>query len=140
MLLNTAIFLLAGVIIYLSYSIYIKLANKEVPAEAVNNSGIPSEIIQCDVRNGCGVNGVADRFTDYLRANNFDVVNIGNYSSFDIENTIIIDRMGNMTNAYETARVLGVKKENVIQQVNEEYFLDVSVIIGKDYFKLNPLK
>jgi len=140
MLLNTAIFLLAGVIIYLSYSIYIKLANKELPAEAVNNSGIPSEIIQCDVRNGCGVNGVADRFTDYLRANNFDVVNIGNYSSFDIENTIIIDRMGNMTNAYETARVLGVKKENVIQQVNEEYFLDVSVIIGKDYFKLNPLK
>jgi len=140
MLLNTAIFLLAGVIIYLSYSIYIKLANKEVPAEAVNNSGIPSEIIQCDVRNGCGVNGVADRFTDYLRANNFDVVNIGNYSSFDIENTIIIDRMGNITNAYETARVLGVKKENVIQQVNEEYFLDVSVIIGKDYFKLNPLK
>lgn len=140
MMLNTAIFLLAGVIIYLSYSIYLKLSDKELPPEPEDVTAAASEIIQCEVRNGCGVNGVADRFTDYLRANKFDVVNIGNYTSFDIEHTLVIDRIGNMANAYKTAEILGIKKENVIQQINEEYFLDVSVVIGKDYFKLNPLK
>ena len=140
LLLNTAIFILAGVIIYLSYSIFLKLSDKEPAEKQITQKDTPSEIIQCEVKNGCGVNGVADRFTDYLRARKFDVVNIGNHSSFNIENTIVIDRIGNMTNAYETARILGVKRENVIQQINEDYFLDVSIIIGKDYFKLNPLK
>lgn len=90
--------------------------------------------------NGCGTKGVADRFTDFLRSKNVDVVNIGNYMSFDINNTIVVDRSGNIDNAYHVAAMLGVNRKNVIQQLNDEYFLDVTVIIGKDYFNLAPLK
>lgn len=122
------------------YSIYIKIAKPNNNYEFNSANQTPSEIIQVEVLNGCGVGGVADRFTDFLRTNNFDVVNISNYIRFDMDETIIIDRIGNMANAYKVAKSLGVKNDNVIQQLNNDYFLDVSIIIGRDYFTLQPLK
>ncbi len=121
--LNIAVFLLFAVIIFMLYSIYIKLSNS---SSGINEELVyqkPSEIIQVEVLNGCGVGGVGDRFTDFLRTNNFDVVNIGNYIRFDMDETIIIDRIGNKANALKAAETLGVKKENVIQQLNHDYFL-----------------
>jgi len=136
--LNIVIFLLAVIILYLVYSIVIKVGGSE-PATK-NESEAAAEIIQIEVLNGCGIAGVGDRFTDFLRNNKFDVVNVGNYSSFDMNNTIVIDRIGNKANAEKTALLLGVKKEHVMQQINTDYFVDVSVIIGKDCNVLNPLK
>ena len=115
------------------------LTNKKTVPDALKKE-IPSNIIQIEVLNGCGVTGVADRFTDFLRSKNLDVVNVDNYISFDINESIVIDRIGNMANAYKVAKELGIKKENVIQQLNKDYFLDVSLIIGKDYYQLSPLK
>jgi len=43
-----------------------------------------------------------------------------------------------LTAAQRVARALGVKEGNVIQQINPDYFVDVSVIIGKDFTQLNP--
>ncbi len=99
-----------------------------------------SDIIQVEVLNGCGISGVADRMTDYLRSKDFDVVNIGNYISYDVDESMVIDRIGNMANAYKVAKSLGIKNENVIQQLNKDYFLDVSIVIGRDYFSLTPFK
>ncbi|MBU0558045.1 MAG: LytR C-terminal domain-containing protein [Bacteroidetes bacterium] len=138
--LNAIIFLLAALIIYMSYSLFLKFTSKEKIVSEADSDEVASEIIQLQVLNGCGVSGIADRFTDYLRANKFDVVNSGNYSSFTIEETLVIDRIGNLANANKVAQSLGVNKKNVIRQLNKEYFLDVSVIIGKDYYKLEPLK
>lgn len=138
--LNIAIFLLGAVIIFMVYSLYVKLTNTNGADISPAGSQSPSEIIQVEVLNGCGVSGVADRFTDFLRANNFDVVNDGNYIRFDMDETLVIDRIGNTANAYKVANALGVKNENVIQQLNNDYFLDVSIVIGKDYFTLQPLK
>ncbi len=120
------------------YSLYIKLSDAKTPS--YSNEQIPSEIIQVDVLNGCNVPGIADRFTEFLRNNKIDVVNIGNYINNDIDETIIIDRIGNKANAYKIAEVLGVRRENVIQQLNENYLLDVTIIIGKDYYNLKPLR
>jgi len=97
-----------------------------------------------DVLNGCGVTGVADRFTDYLRARDFDVVEIGNYKvngniNYNIDETFVIDRIGNKANAIKVAEILGIEKVKVIQQLNDDYFLDVSLVIGKDYYKLKPI-
>ena len=101
---------------------------------------MPSEIIQAEVLNGCGVNGIADRFTDFLRANYVDVVKTGNYMQFDMDETIVVDRMGNKANALKVAEVLGVKESKAIQQLNNDYFVDVTIIIGRDYHKLKPIK
>lgn len=100
----------------------------------------PAEIIQLEVLNGCGVSGVADRFTDYLRANDIDVVKTGNYIQFDVDETTIIDRIGNKNNASYVANLLNVKEGSVMTQINNDYFVDVTVIIGRDYFKQSPIK
>lgn len=138
--LDIIIFVLIAVIILMSWSLYNKLRGGLGSEEIeLKSEGVASEIIQVEVLNGCGVTGVADRFTDYLRANDFDVVNIGNYISFDIDETMVIDRIGNLANAKKIAESLNVNSKNVLTQINNSYLLDVSVIIGKDYFKLNPL-
>lgn len=138
--LDIIIFLLLGIIILMSWSIYNKFRGEE-PVEIKEQTEQPaSEIIQVEVLNGCGVSGVADRFTDYLRDRKFDVVNIGNYITFDVMETMVIDRIGNLTNAKKVAEALGIKPGRAFSQLNSDYFLDVSIIIGKDYHELNPVK
>jgi hypothetical protein len=41
-----------------------------------------------------------------------------------------------MASAEYLADVIGLDKKRVIQQKNKNYFLDVTLIIGKDYKKL----
>jgi len=137
---NILIFILLTVIIYLGYSLFIKLSSNEKNDIEIRNNKKPSEIIQLEVLNGCGVSGVGDRFTDFLRANDIDVVKIGNYIQFDVDETIIIDRIGNKNNALYVANLLGVKEGNAITQINNDYFVDVTIIIGRDYFKQKPIK
>ncbi|MCU7497410.1 MAG: LytR C-terminal domain-containing protein [Ignavibacteria bacterium] len=138
--LNVFIFLLGAVILYMAYAIVAKMLHSESTTELAAKSQSPSVIIQAEVLNGCGIGGVGDRFTDFLRNNKVDVVNVSNYGSFDMDKTLVIDRTGNMANAKKIAEILGIKPENVIQQINDEYFVDVSVVIGRDYSQLKPLK
>lgn len=140
LLLNISIFSLAAVIIYMGYSIFVKVSVDQNKIDEQLSNQTASDIIQLEVLNGCGVSGVADRFTDFLRNNNFDVVKSGNYISDDVSESLVIDRSGNMANAFKTAKALGIKNENVIQQLNKDYFLDVSVVLGRDYFNLTPFK
>jgi ssDNA-specific exonuclease RecJ len=94
--------------------------------------------LQIDVQNGCGVSGIADKFTEFLRSKGFDVVEMGNFTTQDIKTTMVIDRAGNMKNAKRVASSLGVSDKYVIQQMNKNYFLDATVVIGKDYAELYP--
>jgi len=96
--------------------------------------------IKIEVLNGCGVSGIADKLTDYLRENKIDVVNLGNYRSFEIENSIIIGRNKKIKNAELVASLVGLGQNSVIQQINPDYLLDVTFILGKDYRNLIPLK
>jgi hypothetical protein len=138
--LNIIIILLSLIIIYISYSIVNKLVNRQSEDTLMSKIQKPSEIIQLEVLNGCGAGGVGDRFTNFLRTNKFDVVNVSNYISFDVDKTLVIDRTGNLENAKKVASALGISKDNVVQQINRDYFLDVSLIIGKDYNQLKPYK
>jgi len=112
---------------------------KNEPAEPIQSDSLKTKI-RVEVLNGCGTTGIADKLTDYLRRCSFDVVNIGNYRSFEVETSIIIDRTGNIYYAEQVALAMGLSEENIISQVNKEYLLDVSVILGKDYQKLLPLR
>lgn len=132
---NISILILSIVILYLGYSILIslKVFESQPPPK---NSDKHTQIIQVEVLNGCGVVDIADKFTDKLRKYNFDVVNTANYRSFEIDKSIVIDRSGNMKNAEYLAGVIGLDRKRVIQQKNKNYFLDVTLIVGKDYRKL----
>jgi hypothetical protein len=140
-------YLLNGVIVVLIAAVaYFSLAF--VRGNASNNSTetpgaaavVPSRVVQLDVLNGCGARGVAAKFTSYLRASGFDVVEMKNYKTKNVSNTLVVDRVGNLAAAQTVAAVLGVSKQRVIQQINPDYFVDVSVIVGEDYAQLQPLR
>ena len=136
LILNSIIVLLGILIIFLTFSLVNRLSGIS-SAQKTSNIKTASEVIQVEVLNGCGALGVAEKFTDYLRKEKFDVVQMGNYVSFDIDKSMVIDRTGNRANAEKVASALGIDDKNVILQKSDNSFLDVSVVIGKDYKKLN---
>jgi hypothetical protein len=135
--LNIIILILGLLIVFMSYSLFTKIKGNGED-EDIKNSKTQAKIVQLEVMNGCGISGVAERFTNFLRQKNFDVVQVGNYMSFDIDKSIVIDRIGNKANAFKVADALGIDRKHVIQQINNDYFLDVSLIIGKDFNQLKP--
>ena len=98
----------------------------------------PNLSIQLDVQNGTRENGIASRITEYLRKNGMDVVEMGNYRSKDIERTLILDRSGDRDKAKRVALILGINEKNILQQMNNSLYLDVTVVIGQDYKELKP--
>jgi len=101
-------------------------------------SPVEQKVIRVEVLNGCGVAGLAGEMTDYLRLKGFDVVNVGNAENFNFPETLVVDRVGDMPSAWQVARAVGI--DNVIQQKDEDLLLDVTLILGKDYQQLPPLK
>jgi hypothetical protein len=133
-LLNGIIVLLAAVVAFLVYTTFFQSSRKE--KSAADNQ--PARIIQLDVLNGRGVPGSAAHVTDILRQRGFDVVEVKNYFSFGIPGTIVIDRTGDRVSARKVAAALGVDEQNIVEQINPDYFVDVSVVVGKDYSDLKP--
>ncbi len=139
--LNITIFVLSAIVIYLFFILVQNLLGDENAAESdIKRKYVPTEIIQAEVLNGCGVSGLADIFKDYLRSKKIDVVSTANYQNFDVLETFIVDRIGDKEKAYYVADLLGIKKKNVITRINRDYFLDMSIVIGKDYLQLKPLR
>ena len=135
--LNVLIALLVVVVGYLTYS----LLNRHIlqpPVDAGKAGVSPGEIIQIDVLNGSGLQGAATSCTAYLRARGFDVVEMRNYKTSDVDESLVIDRVGNTANAEKVAYALGVSRKNIVQQLNHDYYVDVSVVIGKDFGSLKP--
>jgi hypothetical protein len=144
---NAAIVILAVLTVYLLYN-FVKrqiTPQAEIIKTQVDTANHltkqPSgSTLQIDVQNGSGVAGIADKFTEFLRSKGFDVVEMGNFSSSDVKTSMVIDRAGNMRNAKRVALSVGINEKFVIQQMNKNYFLDATVVIGKDYAELLPMK
>ncbi len=130
---NILIIVLIILLIFTGYKLFSDISNIISAQEDRKEQVLAKDLIQVEVLNGCGKSGVADQFTQLLRKNNFDVVSTGNYKSFNVNSSIIIDRTGNIRNAKSLAEVLNIDPQNVIQQKNKNYFLDLTLIIGKDY-------
>jgi len=87
--------------------------------------------ITIDVRNGGGVAGMARAATDHLRESGFDVVSLGNASTFGHDATVVTDRVGDTETAAAVARALGVERVESVPDSN--LFVDVSVLLGADW-------
>lgn len=131
--LNIIIIVLVLLILFLGYALIVQISNSLSKEEKVSKELILPAQVQIEVLNGCGAAGVADKFTEFLRSKGFDVVNKGNYSSFDVDNTLVIDRSNNPEKAFMVAEIIGVDKKRIVKQFNNQYFLDVTLIVGKDY-------
>jgi hypothetical protein len=134
---NGLIVLFGVIVIGLVYA-FINRVFIDPPVDAETTQGGKTHTIQLDVLNGSGTPRLGQRCTDYLRARGFDVVEMGNYKESGIERTRVLDRAGNMEAARQVAEALGVSRERVSQQIDKNAFLDVTVVIGKDFKTLKP--
>jgi len=134
---DLAIAALAIVVGYLLYSLVVRhvVSPPVEPERAGKETG---EVIQIDLLNGCGIDGAAGSWAVYLRSRGYDVVEMRNFRTYDVEHSLVVDRTGNLENARRVAHALGVGEQNIIQQISEDYYVDVSVVIGKDYERLKP--
>ncbi len=142
-ILNAIIIILIAVVGYLTFSLVTNsLKSKDKSNVQITDTNKvtnqPNLTAQLDVQNGTNEQGVASKFTEFLRKKGFDVVDMGNSKYKDIEKTTIIDRKGDKKIALAVANSLGVSENNITQQINKSLYLDATVVIGKDFKNLKP--
>ncbi len=96
--------------------------------------------LRMQVLNGCGVTGIAAKFSKFLRDTGkpdfvIDVIDDRNFGSFKQEKTMLIARKTADPNAARLAAKLGVPAELVTFKELEDNFLDIdySLVVGLDY-------
>lgn len=97
---------------------------------------VPVSPLEVEVLNGCGVYGLAGRFTDFLRSKGFDVVNSDNADNFDYPATLIIQRSERVESSYRMAELFNIPKGDtarILVRPDLSLATDVTVILGKDY-------
>lgn len=136
--LNTAISFLSVLLLILLFAIGSRMLYPRIIAErSAADPALISSIIQLEVLNGCGVPGIATRFTDKLRDYGFDVVESGNFDHFNVDKSFVISRSGQMENARRVAKALGISEQRVLRESSPDFFLDVTLVIGSDFESLN---
>tara|TARA_Y100000814_G_scaffold162476_1_gene118651 strand:+ start:330 stop:815 length:486 start_codon:yes stop_codon:yes gene_type:complete len=107
----------------------IDLMNQVQTYDALN------KIIQIEVLNGCGEKGVADLYANFLRKNNYDVIDYKNADNFNYNSSKIIVHNNNLA-VENVADLFEIESKNVDYLFNENIFYDMTLIIGKDYKQL----
>ena len=115
----------------------VQVAAAAETAEAVPRPAFSSEqknvpyIGSVQVWNGCGAEGAGKRVADFLRANKFDVKDVGNAPTWNHPATMIISRTADMGLANELEKFLKTGKVVLIRNGDQLY--DVTVVAGPDF-------
>ena len=99
--------------------------------------------IKVEVLNGCGEKGIAAKISDFLRTEHIDVVRSENADNFDYEMTVLIQRSYDFTNLKTVAAALDFdinNEDRVITQPSSTADVDLTLILGKDYRSVKPIK
>ena len=130
---TVAIYLLVFVNSVLIFSSAHKLFRKAVDVSIPATEEAPLRI---EVLNGCGVSNVANKISNNLTYNNYQVIGTDNADHFNYEHTILVDQNGDKDKSIEKLRKdLGISANDVFELI-EESDADVQIIIGKDYQSL----
>jgi hypothetical protein len=87
--------------------------------------------VRVEVLNAGGRAGMARLATGTLRENGFDVVFYGNAVSAGRDSSAVLDRVGRPEDARAVAARLGIRQ--VRTEIDPERYVDVSVILGRDW-------
>ncbi len=99
--------------------------------------------IEVEVLNGCGISGLAQQFTEYLRNNHIDVVRTENADNFHYDKTIVILRRDGFEKADQVAKLLDISPRDsvrVMVQPDASLLTDITVVIGSDYLEIAPVQ
>lgn len=102
-----------------------------------NSTGIKKAEIE--ILNGCGEEGIAYLYSNFLMEEGFDVIDSKNADNFDYLNTnILVYKKEKMDVAKNLAKTLKIKNKNIKLIKGGPW--DLSIIIGKDYKELDSFK
>ena len=96
----------------------------------------PIQNIKVEVLNGCGVQGLAGKTTEFLRLKQVDVVRSDDADHHNYPKTVIIQRNENIESLKRVSDSFGVlmdDKSRIKIVPDEALGVDVTVILGKDY-------
>ena len=134
--------ILKGTLLVLSVAfcitIYV-LANRRSTMGSEESAYTPvvnNQSLEVEVLDGAGNMRAAQYMTNVLRGQGYDVVEMKRNNGEVEERTIILDRSGSLDAARKLATLLGVSQDKVFQKIDRTRYLDISVVIGKDYSKL----
>lgn len=99
--------------------------------------------IKIEVLNGCGEKGIAAKVADFLRTEHIDVLRSENADNFDYNRTVLIHRSENLYDLKTLAKVLNFdisNKARVLIQPSSTADVDLTLILGKDYQSVKPIK
>ncbi|KPJ74338.1 hypothetical protein AMJ52_00990 [candidate division TA06 bacterium DG_78] len=126
------IYILAVLLLAFLVSMLIMFSREDPEEIYRKNSNMRIEVL-----NGCGENRLAIKVANILRKQGFNVVRIGDAHKTDFGETVVIERDDeNMENAQYVACRIGCK--NIGKDIDAALFLEVTIIIGRDYEKIFP--
>jgi hypothetical protein len=109
-------------------------SNRTAPVESPILTN--DQVLQVEVLDGAGNMKVAQYVTNVLRSHGYDVVEMKKNNDGIIERTYVVDRSGNLESIRKLASSLGIAPDKVFQKINRNLYLDVTVVVGKDYSRL----
>lgn len=150
-LLNFAIFCLAIVFIGFMFSMRNRISQNRGNVDPLSSKGLgdfssPNEALMqekpyldtvVEVLNGCGVTGLAQQFTNFLRKEGFDVIYTGNADRMNYQNTYLIEHAETPGKREEILNILMFDQSRVVKDDNLSLYVDYTLIVGKDYSTLS---
>jgi hypothetical protein len=134
--------LMKGVFGILSLALIITvyvLAHRSFSSQNATVDSLPSStdpVLEVEVLDGAGSMKAAQYVTNILRSQGYDVVEMKRNDDGMIERTYVVDRSGNLEAARKLATTLGIAQDKVFQKIDRNLYLDVSVVVGKDFSQL----
>lgn len=108
----------------------------ELVAEAPRAEAPPEQRVRVEVLNAAGIPRLAQRGTELLRDQGFDVVFYGNASGFPPDSSVVVDRVGDLAAAMAVAEAIGI--ERVRLDPDSTLYLEVTVVLGEDWESQAP--
>lgn len=122
----------------LGITVYV-LAHKSLSKKETSVEYVPplsAQALEIEVLDGVGNMRIAQQVTNRLRVYGYDVVEMKKNMDGMVERSYVIDRCGKLEAAQKLAEKLGIPTEKVFQKIDRTVYLDMTVVVGRDYSKL----
>ena len=124
----------------LLYAFYVRISTPiPDPMRLDGETDLLGSTIQVQVLNGAGVDNLGLQMENHLISLGFDVVETDNFRK-GMEKTVILDRLGNLDASEQVALAIEANSERISTDILVDYYLDATIIIGRDYQEFLPRK
>jgi hypothetical protein len=107
-------------------------------SNAVQSSTVRS--LEVEVLDGAGSMKATQYMRSVLQEQGYDVVEMKRNNDGVVERTFVLDRSGNLEAARQLATNLGISQDKVFQKIDRNLYIDVTVMVGKDFSKLKAFQ